>query len=138
MSLTIRLTNINDYQELVNWWKWHRWSNPPSTELLDNLKFGIMISNETENVCAGFIYFTNAKAFGLLEYIVSNPNVKNRAVRKEALKLLIASLCNVANKKGMSTIITFVKQPNLINTLNECGFIKSAEGYSSMVFKHSS
>lgn len=131
--MNLRITNLDDYSELVSWWKWHRWSNPPTIELLDNLRFGIIISQDSVNICAGFIYFTNARAFGLLEYIVSNPNVKDRSVRKEALKLLIGSLCEVANQKGMSTIITFVKHPSLINNLNECGFVKSAEGYNSMV-----
>lgn len=138
MNFNVRLTTINDYPELVTWWKWHRWSNPPSIELLDNLKFGIMICQGSTNICAGFLYFTNARAFGLLEYVISNHKVKDKTIRKEALKLLIASLIEVANKKGMHTIVTFVKHPNLINTLNDCGFVKSADNYSSMVFTHNS
>lgn len=138
MSFNIRITTTNDYPELVTWWKWHRWSNPPSIDLLDNLKFGVMISQGPINICAGFLYFTNARAFGLLEYVISNHNVKNKTIRKEAIKLLIVSLTEIANNKGMKTIVTFIKHPNLIDTLTECGFTKSAEGYSSMVFKHSS
>lgn len=135
MNFNVRLTTINDYPELVSWWKWHRWNNPPSIELLDSLKFGIMISKGSENICAGFLYFTNAQAFGLMEYVISNHKVKDRTIRKEALKLLIASLVNIAFEKQMKTVITFVKHPNLINTLSECGFVKSAEGYNSMVIK---
>ena len=137
-NFNIRLTTINDYPELVTWWKWHRWSSPPTIELLDNLKFGVMISKDGKNICAGFLYFTNAKAFGLMEYIISSPQIKESDIRKQALKLLIASLVDIANKKGMHTIITFVKHQNLINTLSDCGFVKSADNYSSMVFKYNS
>ena len=109
MSFNVRLTTINDYPELITWWKWHRWSNPPSIELLDNLKFGIMVSQGYENICAGFIYFTNARAFGLLEYVISNHKVKNKAVRKEALKLLVAPLIDIAKKKRNEYYYYFCK-----------------------------
>jgi hypothetical protein len=40
--LNIRLTTPEDYIELKEWWRWHRFP-PPPIDLLDNLRFGIMV-----------------------------------------------------------------------------------------------
>ncbi len=93
----LKLTTKNDYEELSDWWFWHRWSTPPTIELLDNLRFGLMVNHNNENICAGFIYFTNAKAFGLIEYIVSTYKVRDKELRKEAIEFLISGLIELAN-----------------------------------------
>jgi len=85
MEFDLRHTTIEDYQELCEWWDFWRWKDgKPSLDLLDDLKYGLMVSMDGKNICSGFIYFTNAKQFGLLEYIVSSPFEKNREIRKEA------------------------------------------------------
>lgn len=132
-NLNIRLTTAEDYPELVEWWKYHRWSSPPSIELLDNLKYGIMISNDQENICAGFLYFTNANAFGLLEWIVSTYKVKDKAIRKEAITLLIASLMNTALKNGVKTLFTSVRHSSLIEHYKACGWVITSKNSNEMV-----
>ena len=132
-TLKIRLTTENDYTELYDWWLWHRWSKPPSKELLDNLKFGIIISHNNENVCAGFIYFTNARAFGILEYIISSYKIKDKTIRKEALELLIITLMDIATKKNVKTLFTFVKHESLVNRLKHCGFVVTSDNYKGMI-----
>ena len=132
-NLQVRLTTKEDYPELVEWWKYHRWGTPPSLELLDNLRFGIVISLDGENICAGFIYFTNAKAFGILEYIVSTYKVRDKKIRSEALKLLLLSLCDIAKQKGVKSVISFIKNDNLINHYKESGFVSGGSGYTSMI-----
>lgn len=131
--LNIRLTTHQDYSELSDWWKWHRWSNPPTIELLDNLKYGIMVSNEQQNICAGFLYFTNARAFALLEFIVSTYKVKDKTKRKDALELLIASLLDIAKKRGVKTIFTSVRHPSLIQRYKDCGFVITSKNSNEMV-----
>lgn len=131
--LQIRLTQKKDYHELYDWWMWHRWSNPPTLELLDDLKFGVMISLGEENICAGFLYFTNAKAFGLLEFIVSSYKVKDKMVRSDALKLLIYSLCDIAKKKDIKALFSSVRHESLIQHYKDCGFIITSKNSNELI-----
>ena len=132
-QLQIRLTQKKDYYELHDWWKWHRWSTPPSLELLDDLKYGIMISHNGQNVCAGFLYFTNAKAFALLEFIVSSYRIKDKKVRGDALKLLIYSLCDIAKKKDIKTLFSSVRHEGLIQHYKDCSFIITYKNSNELI-----
>lgn len=133
MDLEIRLTTIEDYQELVDWWKWHKWSVPPSIELLDSLKYGIMISLNNQNLCAGFIYFTNASAFALIEFIVSTYKIRDRDIRSQAKKLLIVSLMDVAKKQGVRTLFSSVRHEALIKDYIDCGFTITSKNSNELV-----
>lgn len=136
MKLGIRFTNPEDYKELSDWWGVWRWGErKPSRDLLDNLRYGIMVTSGETNICAGFIYFTNAKAYGIMEYIVSNPNVKDREIRKKALFLLIESLKSFAKDNGMQVIVSYLVNDNLITKYIESGFIKGDTGATSMICK---
>ncbi|WNH10037.1 hypothetical protein [Thalassobellus suaedae] len=122
-NLKIRLTTTEDYQELVSWWKWHRFT-PPNIDMLPNsLKDGIMISINEINCCAGFIYRTPS-SFCWCEYIVSNPEIKDKSIRTEALCLLINNITELARKMGFKIIFTSVKNQNLINKYQSCGYAK--------------
>lgn len=133
MQFKLRLTTLEDYPELYDWFKWHRWSNPPTIELLDNLRFGLMVSYKGENIFAGFIYFTNANAFSLMEFIVSTYKFKDKAIRKEAIEFLILSLIELAEKKGAKVIFTYLKNTHLINHYNNCGFNVSTKNNIEMI-----
>lgn len=133
-NLQLRFTKKEDYPELSNWWNWWRWKDSkPSLELLDNLKYGLIVSNETENICAGFMYFTNANAFALLEFVVSSPKIKDKSLRKESQIFLICSLLEFAKKQGVKVIFSSVRNPNLIKTYQECGFILGTENSNEMI-----
>jgi len=133
-KLQLRFTTKKDYPSLSDWWDWWRWKEAkPSIELLDNLKFGMMVSNETQDICAGFIYFTNASAFCLMEYIISNPAIKDRELRRSALIFLICSLQEFAKKNKVKVIFSSVKNPNLIKTYQECGFMVGSNNSTEMV-----
>lgn len=135
-NLQLRFTNKDDYPELCNWWNWWRWKNSkPSLALLDNLKFGLMVSSEKGNNCAGFLYFTNARAFGLLEFIISNPDIKDKKERKEAQIFLINSLLVLAKKQGIKVVFSSLRNPNLKNTYKECGFEEGSKNTTEMVFR---
>lgn len=133
MELQTRLTTIEDYPELVAWWKYHKWKEPPSIDLLDNLRFGVMVSVDGVNICAGFIYFTNAKAFGLMEYIVSSYIVRDKAIRKRAIRHLIATLLKVAESKEVKVVLSFLKSEHLINHYKFCKFEEGGKSYTSMI-----
>lgn len=127
-----RLTLLSDYNELLKWWKWFRFPAPTTDMLPNNLKDGIMISLNEVNICAGFIYRTPS-SICWVEYIVSNPQVKDKKVRKEAVTLLINTLCELGYKMGFKLIFTSVKNQNLINHYNDCGFIIGPKNTSEMI-----
>lgn len=133
--MKLRLTNKEDYNELCEWWSFWRWKNPPSLTLLDNLRFGLMVSNGEENICAGFIYFTNAKEFALMEYIVSTPKVKDKGTRKKALLFLISALKELAKQKGVTTLISYLINENLINHYLQSGFVTGDKNAIAMIGK---
>lgn len=136
MNLQLRFTQKQDYTELCQWWGFWGWEkSKPSLDLLDNLKYGLMVSENGVNICSGFIYVTNAKKFGLLEYIVSNPNVKNRDLRKSALIHLIECLKQLAAKYGIETLISYLLNDSLINKYLECGFVIGDKNATAMICK---
>lgn len=136
MEFDLRHTTIEDYQELCEWWDFWRWKDgKPSLDLLDDLKYGLMVSMDGKNICSGFIYFTNAKQFGLLEYIVSSPFEKNREIRKEALSFLIESLKGIAKRNEVTTLISYLVNDSLINKYMEAGFIIGDQNATAMICK---
>ena len=62
MKFNARKLNDKDYDCLVNWWKWWRWTPIPKNFLPDNGTGGIMIQKENIPIVAGFIYYTNSDA----------------------------------------------------------------------------
>lgn len=132
MNLKVRLTQKEDYTELCEWWKWHRFTTP-SLDLLDNLRFGLMVSIKNINICAGFIYFTNAKAYALMEYIVSSHKVKDKKIRQEAIQFLIYSLQEMAKQNGVQVLFSSLRNPHLIKHYEECGFIKGSKNTTEMI-----
>lgn len=132
MNLKVRLTNKEDYQELCEWWKWHRFP-APSLELLDNLRFGLIVSNGTENICAGVIYFTNAKHYALMEYIVSTYKVRDKKTRTEAIQFLIHSLQELAKQKGVKVLVSSLRNSHLVEHYKQCGFVIGSENTKEMV-----
>lgn len=132
--LETRLLNTDDYDTLVSWWDgWKDWKGnaPPKEFLPQNGTGGIMISNDDVDICAGFLYTTNSK-IAWLEFIVSNPNYRNKD-RKEAIVMLIDVLCNIANELGFKAVFTSVKNPFLINHLKNVGFSLEATKSYEMV-----
>ena len=85
MKFNARKLTDKDYDCLVDWWKWWRWTPVTRNFLPDNGTGGIIIEKDKTPIVAGFIYYTNSDAV-LLEWIVSNPHYKNKD-RKEAVEL---------------------------------------------------
>lgn len=121
--MEVRFLNESDYDsKLVGWWEEWGWI-PPSKEMLpENSKCGVMISSNDEDVCAGFLYFTNSK-MAWIEYIVSNKNYKKND-RAECIEMLINVLSKLAKEKGFNYIYASIKNTHLIKKYEKCGFIK--------------
>lgn len=131
--MEVRYLSENDYETiLTEWWKGWRWT-PPSREMLpQNGTGGVIVSIDGEDICAGFIYFTNS-SMAWLEYIVSNPSYKERGNRKIALKKLINVLSSLANDNGFKYIYTSLKNKHLIDRYSECGFISGDSNCQEMI-----
>jgi hypothetical protein len=132
MDFKFRLTEEYDYEELVSWWNFHRFPAPPLA-LLDNMRYGIMVSLNGEHICCGFIYLTNAKAFGLIEYIVSTYKVRDKTIRKEALIFLINTLSEFASRNGVMCLYTSLKNPSLVKHYQACGYITGSTNTIEMI-----
>jgi hypothetical protein len=126
-----RLLEESDYPQLVEWWKWHRFSPPLQEMLPDNGTCGIMLSKDGINICTGFIYFTNSKMCWI-EFIVSNPDYRE-SDRKECLELLINSLCNLAGNYGFKVAYTNLKNASLIDRFTDCEFVKGSVNTTEMI-----
>lgn len=121
-QLKIRTLNENDYDNLVDWWNWHRFPTIEKRFLPENGLGGIMVQIDEIDVCAGFLYLTNSK-IAWIEYLVSNPNYKNKD-RKQAISMTIKRLCEIASELGYEAIFSSVKNQHLIKHFEEIGFSK--------------
>jgi hypothetical protein len=127
----------SDYDKMVKWGEFWRFPIPPREFLPNDGLCGIAIvsgngGEDEEVLCTGLIYETNSKACWV-EYIISNPNEKDKEVRTAALNFLIQSLSQVAKEWGYKWIFTSVKNQNLINRYSENGFVVGTQGTTEMI-----
>lgn len=129
-----RWLNTDDYDTLVDWWKFWRFY-PPTREILpDNGLSGVMIvDSETQTlICAGFLYYTNSP-IAWIEFIVSNPDVKDKKIREESLVKLINDLSYLAKENNRTVIYSSLKNQNLMNKYLKCGFIQGGSNTTEMI-----
>lgn len=129
--LKTRLLTENDYEKLVSWWKANRFPAPAQEMLPQNGTGGIMVTKNGVDICAGFLYTTNSK-IAWLEFIVANFEYRDND-RKEAIKLTISSLCQIAKDIGFKAVFTSVKHPSLINHFKDVGFSLDTDKSCEMV-----
>ncbi len=122
--LSIRNLNENDYETFVDWWRFWRFPAPTREMLPANGLNGFVVKHDDVDVCGGFLYFTNSNMCWL-EYIVSNYEVRDRQIRKESIELLINTLLDYAKTSGFSVVYTSLKNENLKNKFENCGFIEA-------------
>lgn len=132
MGFSVRFLNENDYDDLCGWWKAWRWTAPPRDFLPENGTGGFIVEKDGINVVAGFMYFTNS-AIAWSEFIVSNFDFKDKDQRKEAIKILIYELNELAKRKGSKYIYTVVKNKNLEEIYKEMGFSNGSVKVNEMV-----
>jgi hypothetical protein len=131
--MDVRYLKEDDYDTILKgWWKKWRWTAPSRDMLPQNGSGGIIVSKEGEDICAGFVYFTNSKT-AWIEYIISNPSYKNRADRKEALNMLINVLSVYVEQEGYKYIYTSLKNKHLIDRYAECGFLSGDKNCQEMI-----
>ncbi len=129
-----KLLSFGDYETLCEWGEYWRFPLPPKDFLPHSgiLFNGILVYREEQELCAGFIYETNS-AVCWMEYIISNPYVRDRDLRKECINYLIDCLSEMARNKGFKYIFTTVKNENLINKYIDNGFVEGTKGSTEMI-----
>lgn len=106
------------YELICSWWTVHKWPQIPSNHLP---KTGFVIYDlANEPIIAGFVYKTDS-AFGLFEFIVSNPN-KHGLIRDMALEQLTSAVVKYSKGAGIKSLFSSVINPSLIKKLVSNGF----------------
>lgn len=113
-----------DYGKLVEWWNAYNFTPIPMSSLSS---IGIMVSNEEEETVCGFLYLSNSDLCWV-EFIVSNPNIKDKAIRTKAITQCINQLCEVAKEMNYRIAFTSLENKNLQDKYLSCGFVLGSEG----------
>ena len=131
MEFSVRYLIESDYDMLCRWWKNWRWTSPPRDFLPENGCGGLLVEKNGIPIVAGFVYFTNS-AVAWNEFIVSNFDYKDKD-RKEAIKILIFELTELAKRNGSKYVYTVVKNQNLKKAYQEVGFSNGSVKVDEMV-----
>jgi len=133
MSFIIRPLNENDYEDiLVKWWNNWGWKPVEKDFLPDDGKGGIIVFDEDEPVCAGFVYTTNSKV-AWVDWIVSSDTYRKKPQRKEAITLLVDTLTNICKNTGHKYSYALIKHPSLSGVYEDLGYVKGDEYKGEMI-----
>jgi len=127
--MEFRYIEQSDYEMLVDWWKFWKFPAPPIEMLPDS---GVIVNKDGVDICAGFIYFTNSKTCWI-EFIVSNPNVRQKEDRREAITNVIDVLCSIGKNNGYTIAYTSLKNESLQNKYLQCGFIEGSKNCNEYI-----
>lgn len=107
------------YPILIKWWE--DWGMDPLNAgfLPDN---GVIVKKDDKYLCAGWFYRTEVPIC-LMGHYISCKDVRGE-IRAEAMNFLIKALEQQAKRIGFELISTFVRNPNLIHSLEELGYGK--------------
>lgn len=133
MDLIFKQIEEDDYDTLCEFWKFWKFPIIPKEFLPENGTGGIKICNEHDDIiCAGFLYQTNSK-IAWIEFIVSNPEIKDKKVRHDSQIELISLLVVEAEEKGFKAVFSSVVNPSLINKFAEVGFTKNKSNSTELM-----
>lgn len=128
--LTIREYTHEFYPIAARWWKAHGWTPIPQDVLPP---IGLIVYSDTAPVAVVWMYQTD-RAFVWMEWLVSNPDFKDKQLRGDALNMLIDEFKKRAKAIGYSRIITSVKNKHLMARLeNSGGFVKTDENMTNYI-----
>lgn len=126
-----QLTEEDYYVFLMKWWEDNRFPPPPLDFLPNNGKDGIVVfdADTNQKICAGFVYITNSEV-AWIEFVVSNFEVKDRDLRKQAIEYLIKELAVTSGKKYL---FSSIKNPSLIKHFTNSGFVVGTQNTTELI-----
>ena len=84
----IRPVRVEDYTNLIKWWKSYDHVEVPSSDLLPNQGLGgLAIEKEGKMIAAAFVYLTNS-TMGYIDFLVSDPDYKGKDKFKMLMMLM--------------------------------------------------
>jgi len=129
MKFNVRQVEDADYENiLLKWWKDWGWQATPKDFLPET---GVMVSKGDEDICAGFVYFTNSKV-ALTEFVVSNKDYKEND-RGDAIDLLIDCIVEIADENGYKYAHVILKNKSLLGRYKEAGYLESDTNVIEMI-----
>ena len=118
-----RLITKKDYKIIGKWYK--DWGFPDITSNPIVLpKIGIIISYNSQDVIAGFLYLTDS-CFAHPEWIVINKEFRDKEVKIKAFQELFKQFESRAKKGGHKLFLMSVKDKFLIRSLKTIGFLET-------------
>jgi len=111
-----------DYDMLVEWWNSWRFT-PPANNCLPPT--GIIVSSDGIDVVSGFLYVSNS-SLCWIEFIVSNPNMKDRELRLDCIDKCINTLCDIAKEMGYGMAYASLNKESLQERYVLCGFLEGS------------
>jgi hypothetical protein len=134
MEFNIVELNPSDYDDiLVNWWNDWGWTPPPKDFLPKKGEGGLIVYHKEKPVCAGFMYITNSSV-SWVDWIISDKKIKNKKLRREAVKFLVAVLTNICQDNGSKYIYALLRHKGLSKTYEELGYNKG-DSYTHEMIK---
>lgn len=129
--LEVRQLSKEDYQKLIEWWKKEDFEPVPQRKLPLNGVGGVMVYKDNVDICAGFLYTTNS-TIAWLEFVVADKDYR-QSDRREAIRLLISKLTDIAKDLNFDTVFTVVQNPFLLNHFKHSGFTSDKNKSTEMV-----
>jgi hypothetical protein len=117
-----------DYEELMRWWKAHGWEGVPK-ELLPPTGF---IAYDDKPRAAGWLYLDANVPFGMMEWIVTNPDNTPRQ-SFEAVKTVVEQITWLADEIKLLAVHTSVQHASLIKLYQKVGFEQADQNMINLV-----
>lgn len=127
------MTN-EDYPIICKWWKDNRFPVQRMEDLpmVNGELQGVVVYNETDLLCAGFIIETTIRTGVMIEYIVANFDIKDRKIRKDSQVFLLKSMVETAKAMGKKFAFSSLKNPGLVERYKDSGFKITSENTCEM------
>jgi len=127
-NVTIRPIKEKDYESINTWWEGNNYNPPPRELLPENGLHGLMICKEKKLVACAYLYTTNSK-MGYCDYLVANPNYKQKD-RFEIITQLMIACVETACALGFLDFWFITNNKNMIERCRELNVHVSPSEYS--------
>ena len=101
----------SDMAEVTSWFTDRKWAFAPTGGTLPE-DTGFVTFNNHELIACCWLYLTNSNIV-LMEWIATNPKVKNIGTRLKGIKVLVDHVKNVMVKQNKTTLISFTSNERL-------------------------
>ncbi len=106
--------SLQDYKTIQKWMQGYSDFTTPEAWLSDT---GFMIDN---HACV-FLYTTNSK-IAYLEFLIGNPEIKDKDIKNEALNKVIEHAMKIASNIGYKFIFAFIEKEYVENRFIDLNF----------------